>query len=161
MFSSHTRKAITLSVTLLLLVATLTGCVSTTTQTTAASTAVITGETAETATETTTTQTGESQMISAKEAKKLMDSGADITIVDVREPSEYKTGHIKNAILLPVGKIAGLAATDLPDLNATIIVYCRSGMRSSAAASTLVGLGYTHILDLGGLSNWPYDVVTD
>ena len=60
-----------------------------------------------------------------------------------------------------VGKIAGLAATDLPDLNATIIVYCRSGMRSSAAASTLVGLGYTHILDLGGLSNWPYDVVTD
>jgi rhodanese-related sulfurtransferase len=40
-------------------------------------------------------------------------------------------------------------------------VYCRSGRRSKLGAETLLSLGYTNVLDIGGISSWPYDVVTD
>lgn len=101
------------------------------------------------------------QTITPADAKKLMETRTDYTLLDVRELSEYSGGHIAGAKLLPLGQIESLAATELPDLNATIIVYCRSGARSSRAAQTLLSLGYTDVLDLGGISNWPYDVVVD
>ena len=101
------------------------------------------------------------QTITPADAKALMETRTDYTLVDVRELSEYSAGHIPGAKLLPLGQIETLAATELPDQNATIIVYCRSGARSSRAAHTLLSLGYTDVLDLGGISNWPYDVVLD
>ena len=101
------------------------------------------------------------QKISPADAKTLMETRTDYTLLDVRELSEYSAGHIAGAKLLPLGQIESLAATELPDLNATILVYCRSGARSSRAAQTLLSLGYTDVLDLGGISSWPYEVVLD
>ena len=98
-------------------------------------------------------------MITAQKAKQIMDNEQGAIIVDVREPDEYSAGHIPGAKLLPLGNLNKLAATELPDLDATILVYCRSGARSNMGAQVLASLGYTHVLDFGGIINWPYDVV--
>lgn len=97
--------------------------------------------------------------ISAEEAKQKMDSGDALIIVDVRTEEEFKTGHIKGAIVIPNESISIEQPTLLPDKNATILVYCRSGNRSKQAADKLVEMGYTQIYDFGGLLEWPYDTV--
>lgn len=99
--------------------------------------------------------------ISAEEAKAMIDSEEPVIILDVREQSEYDAGHIPDAVLLPSGSISGMAREALPDQNAKILVYCRSGNRSRTAANTLIGLGYTQVYDFGGIIDWPYDVVTN
>jgi phage shock protein E len=97
--------------------------------------------------------------ITAAEAKTVMDTEQNVIILDVREQSEYDSGHIPNATLLPVGDIAAKAAEALPDKDQKILVYCRSGNRSKTAANELVALGYTQVYDFGGIIDWPYDVV--
>ncbi len=97
--------------------------------------------------------------ISAKDAKAAMDSEENIVILDVREQYEFDAGHIPDATLLPLGDISAKAAQILPDKDQKILVYCRSGSRARTAANTLVRMGYTQIYDLGGIINWPYDVV--
>lgn len=108
-------------------------------------------------------QTNESigayQVITAQKAKQIMDNEPDVIIVDVREAYEYNEGHVPNALLLPLGDIEKLAATTLPDKDATLLVYCRSGARSQVGSRTLLKLGYTNVLDFGGIIDWPYDVV--
>ena len=99
--------------------------------------------------------------ISPKEAKAMMDSGEADTVLDVREPYEFRSGHIQNAVLLPSGDIMEESARVLPDRNAKILVYCQSGARSSASARELVKLGYTNVYDFGGLMNWPYNVMIE
>ena len=61
--------------------------------------------------------------ISAQEAKKRMDSGRPVVIVDVRTKSEYDGGHIPNAVLIPNETIGSERPASLPDLNAEILVY--------------------------------------
>ena len=99
--------------------------------------------------------------LSAEEAKAVMDSGESVIVLDVREQSEYDAGHIPGAVLLPSGSVQQMAADVLPDKDAKILVYCRSGNRSRTAANVLVGLGYTQVYDFGGIINWPYDVVKE
>ena len=82
-------------------------------------------------------------------------------MLDVREQSEFDAEHIPGAVLLPVGSIAEKAAEALPDRNAVLLVYCRSGNRSKTASETLLGLGYTQVYDFGGIIDWPYDVATN
>jgi len=108
-----------------------------------------------------TSQKAEYHSITPEKAKNIMDNGDPYILVDVRTESEYKGGHIKNAKLIPNTEIADKAATELPDKNALIIVYCRSGARSAGAANALVKMGYTNVYDLGGIMNWPYETVTD
>lgn len=48
--------------------------------------------------------------------------------------------------------------TELPNKNATLLVYCRSGVRSAEASQKLLHLGYTCIYDFGGILSWPYTV---
>lgn len=95
--------------------------------------------------------------ISASKAKEMMDSQA-VVIVDVRTEAEYTEGFIPNAILIPNESIEG-APIELPNKNATILVYCRSGNRSAQAAKKLVDLGYTKVYDFGGIIDWPYEIV--
>lgn len=97
--------------------------------------------------------------ISAQEAKKRMDSGRPVVIVDVRTKSEYDEGHIPNAVLIPNETIGAERPAALPDLNAEILVYCRSGARSRAASQKLANLGYTAIYNFGGITDWPYETV--
>jgi len=102
---------------------------------------------------------GKSIKISAEEARAVMDEGTDFIILDVRNKDEYDDGHIKNAVLLPVDNIEKEAGPVIGGKDKTILVYCRSGNRSSMAAAKLVALGYTDVRDFGGITNWPYEVV--
>ena len=98
------------------------------------------------------------QQISQKEAKDMMDS-QNVIVLDVREQHEYDSGHIPGAVLLPVGSITkDTAAAVIPNLDSTVLVYCRSGRRSKQAAEILVTLGYTNIKEFGGIIDWPYEV---
>ena len=97
------------------------------------------------------------QQISAQEAKELMDSGKEYVIIDARTEEEFATGHIPNAILIPEYEIAARAETELPDKEALILVYCRSGRRSKIASEELVKLGYTNVKEFGGIIDWPYE----
>jgi len=99
------------------------------------------------------------QKISAEEAKKMMDAGG-VTVVDVRSAAEYAMGHVPGAALVPLDSLAAQAKTALPSLDATLLVYCRSGNRSGEAAKILKDLGYTKVYDFGGIMNWPYEVET-
>ncbi len=80
-------------------------------------------------------------------------------ILDVRTQAEYEQGHIQDAMLLPVDSIIAGDLESLLDKNQIILVYCRSGNRSSTASKALVEAGYTKVYDFGGISDWPYDVL--
>ncbi len=104
-------------------------------------------------------RTAEYRRISPQDAKAAIDGGQKPIIVDVREPYEFEAGHIPGAVNLPLGDLTTLAKTELPDKDALIYLYCRSGSRSAHAARQMVALGYTNLYDLGGITSWPYDVV--
>lgn len=97
--------------------------------------------------------------ISAEEAKAIMDESDDVIVVDVRTSAEYRDGHIDGAVLLPNETIGSETPDELPDLDAEILIYCRSGNRSRQAAMKLIDLGYTNVKDFGGIIDWPYEVV--
>ena len=90
-----------------------------------------------------------------------MDSGDEMIILDVRTKEEFDAGHIAGAILVPNETIIDEQPELLPDLDAEILVYCRSGNRSAQAAKKLIAMGYTNVADFGGIIDWPYEVVTD
>ena len=97
------------------------------------------------------------QQISQEEAKEMMDT-QDVIILDVREQDEYDSGHIPGAVLLPVGTIDETTAAEvIPEMDSTVLVYCRSGNRSKTASSTLAELGYSNIYEFGGINTWPYE----
>lgn len=98
------------------------------------------------------------EQISQEQAKKIIDSDGDYIILDVREKEEYDEGHIPGAILIPYTQTEARAHEVLPDKDALILVYCRSGRRSKIAAEALVRLGYTRVMEFGGIITWPYEV---
>ncbi len=73
-------------------------------------------------------------------------------LIDVRTPEEYAAGHAAQAILAPYDTIEQKIASIAPDKKQKIYLYCRSGRRSTIAAETLKNLGYTNIVNLGGLN---------
>ncbi|MBQ9037516.1 MAG: rhodanese-like domain-containing protein [Erysipelotrichaceae bacterium] len=99
--------------------------------------------------------------ISQEEAMKMMENESDYVIVDVRTMEEYLEGHIPDAICIPVESITNQQPSQLPDLNQTILVYCRSGNRSKQAAQKLLELGYSKIYEFGGINTWPGEIVKD
>ena len=98
------------------------------------------------------------QQITAEEAKKIMDSGEEHIILDTREQDEFDEGHIPGAILIPYTEIENKAEEMLPDKDAQILVYCRSGRRSKIASESLAKLGYTNVKEFGGIIDWDYEV---
>ena len=99
------------------------------------------------------------QQITPQEAKNIMDTESDYIIIDARTEEEFATGHIEGAILIPEYEIADRAEAELPDKDALILVYCRSGRRSKIASEELVKLGYTDVREFGGIIDWPYEIV--
>lgn len=99
------------------------------------------------------------EQITAQEAKKIMDTEQDYIIIDARTEEEFAEGHIENAILIPEYEIKDRAEKELPDKDALILVYCRSGRRSKIASEELVNLGYTNVKEFGGIIDWPYEIV--
>lgn len=98
------------------------------------------------------------QKITAEQAKARMDSADPVVIVDVRTPEEFATGHVPGAINVPNEEILDQMPEQLPDADAEILVYCRSGRRSKEAANKLIEMGYTNVYDFGGIIDWPYNV---
>lgn len=99
----------------------------------------------------------EYKQVDAETARMLMDTETECVILDVRTDEEYAQGHIPGAILIPDYEIRDRAGTELPDRDQLILVYCRSGNRSKTASAILAELGYTNVVEFGGILNWPYD----
>lgn len=97
--------------------------------------------------------------ITAEEAKEMMEQGG-VTIVDVRREDEYTQGHIPGALLLPNEEIGDSQPEALPDKDAVLLVYCRTGVRSRQASDKLLKLGYKNIYDMGGITDWQYETET-
>lgn len=89
--------------------------------------------------------------VSGPEARRLVDAGAHL--VDVRTPQEFATGHIPGAINIPVQDLERRMA-ELEGKDRPIVVYCRSGNRSSSAARLLESAGYAEVRDLGAMTRW-------
>ena len=100
------------------------------------------------------------QQITAEEAANMMQSETNYIILDVRTEQEYASGHIPGAVNLPNETIASEAIQQLPDKKQLILVYCRSGNRSKQAAAKLVNLGYTNVVEFGGIQDWNGEIVT-
>jgi sulfur-carrier protein adenylyltransferase/sulfurtransferase len=99
--------------------------------------------------------------IPAGEIKSILDKDktGEFLLLDVRQPVEYEAGHIPGAMLIPLGELEARQAE--LDRSKKIIVYCRSGHRSMAAAIALCGLGFKGVHQLnGGILNWPYETIT-
>ena len=95
-----------------------------------------------------------------EEAKAQLDGDEDIVLLDVRTKEEFAAGHIPGAVCIPVDTIG--AGEELPfGVDVKLFVYCHSGSRSARAARKLVELGYTDVTDMGGIINWPYEIVTE
>lgn len=99
------------------------------------------------------------EQITAEQAKTIMDTEKGYVIIDARTEEEFAEGHIENAILIPEYEIANRAEKELPDKDALILVYCRSGRRSKIASEELVKLGFTNVKEFGGIIDWPYEIV--
>ena len=100
------------------------------------------------------------QQVTAEEAVSLMDTEEEYIILDVRTREEYENEHIPGAICIPNETIGAKEIPELPDKNQLILVYCRSGNRSKQAAEKLAALGYTNIVEFGGIIDWPGDTVS-
>ena len=100
------------------------------------------------------------QQISMDEAIAIMESESDYIILDVRTTEEFADKHIPDAINIPNETIGTEDIPELPDKDQLILVYCRSGNRSKQASDKLVGLGYTNIVEFGGINDWPGETVS-
>lgn len=96
--------------------------------------------------------------ITATELKKKFDEGADIQLIDVRQPDEYAFARIDGAKLIPLGEI--IKRVGELDPNKEVIVQCKMGGRSARAIEALRSAGYTGSLKnlRGGITAWSNDV---
>jgi len=89
--------------------------------------------------------------VAPERARELVAQGA--RLVDVRSPGEFAGGHLPGAVNIPVGEI-GSRHGEIGERSKPVVVYCASGMRSASAASTLKGLGFLEVHDLGSIARW-------
>ena len=93
--------------------------------------------------------------ITVAEAKAKIESGQPVVVLDVREPKEYKRGHLPKAVNLPRGLLEFKVAKVIPDKDAYVIVYCKTGGRSALATWTLKRMGYKNVVNMaGGWKAW-------
>ena len=96
--------------------------------------------------------------ISMQEAVELMEQENDYIILDVRTVEEYESGHIPGAICVQNEEIGSESIPELPDKEKLIMVYCRSGNRSKQAAEKLAKIGYSNIVEFGGIRDWKGEI---
>lgn len=103
-------------------------------------------------------ESGGYQRMDMKEAAEAMAKDSGYILLDVRTRQEYGQGHIPGAVNLPNEEIGETAPELLPDQEQTIYVYCHSGRRSKQAAEKLSALGYTRLIEIGGILGWDGEV---
>lgn len=84
-------------------------------------------------------------LISSKNAKKLIQQGKIDTIIDVRTSLEYNIGHYPNAINISVNNINKNTTKNIPKNN-NILVYCNTGQRARVATNKLNNLGFNNVI---------------
>ena len=100
------------------------------------------------------------RQVTTEEAIALMEKESGYIILDVRTAQEYSEKHIPKAVNIPNESIGTEDLPALPDKNQLILVYCRSGNRSKQASEKLAALGYTNIVEFGGINSWPGETVS-
>ena len=100
------------------------------------------------------------RQVNAEEAATMMEEESGYIILDVRTAQEYSEKHIPGAINIPNETIGTEGIPELPDKEQLILVYCRSGNRSKQASEKLVKLGYTNIVEFGGINDWTGETVS-
>jgi len=91
--------------------------------------------------------------ITSEELKARLDAGADLLLLDVREPHEAQICAIRPSTLIPLGEVPKRYAE--LDPNREMVVYCRSGVRSGKAVAFLRQQGFSRALNLkGGILDW-------
>ena len=88
------------------------------------------------------------------EIRGTLTQGEDVLVLDVRSPEEFAENHLEGAVNMPHGQV-GERLDEVGPTSRHVIVYCKSGVRASWAADTLREAGYTHVQNLGGISNGP------
>ena len=101
------------------------------------------------------------RQVEMAEAIAMMEEETDYVILDVRTKEEFGEKHIPDAINIPNEEIGTAEIVELPDKNQLILVYCRSGNRSKQASEKLAALGYTNIVEFGGINDWPGETISD
>lgn len=101
------------------------------------------------------------RQVTTAEAVNIMQTEENYVILDVRTAQEFASGNIPGAVLLPNETIGTGDIPLLPDKDQLILVYCRSGNRSKQAAEKLAQLGYTNIVEFGGINSWTGEIVTE
>ena len=100
------------------------------------------------------------QQITQQKAMEIMDTRDDYILLDVRTQSEYEEEHIPGAICIPNEEIGTEPPAELPRKDQMILVYCRSGNRSKQAAQKLADMGYSNVLEFGGIIDWQGETVS-
>ncbi len=96
--------------------------------------------------------------IGAEQAKTDLEYGA--VLIDVREQDELDAeGYIPGSLHIPLSEVESRLPEEVPDLYTEVIFYCASGKRSQTATELAVEMGYVSVYNLGGLSDWPYEIV--
>lgn len=72
--------------------------------------------------------------------------------IDVRVPEQYQQEHIQGAINIPLKDIEARITTEVPDKNDSVKLYCNSGRQSGLAKQKLLDMGYTQVMNVGGIS---------
>ncbi len=88
--------------------------------------------------------------ISTKDAAAYLKNGA--LVIDVRSPGEFSSGHLTNAINIPLDAVTTGVPERVKDKSQVLLLHCQSGMRSGVAQKKLIGLGYTNTFNLGSYS---------
>jgi rhodanese-related sulfurtransferase len=101
------------------------------------------------------------RQISMTEAIAMMEKESGYIILDVRTKEEFAQKHIPGAINIPNEAIGAAEIPELPNKDQMILVYCRSGNRSKQASEKLAALGYTNVVEFGGIHDWPGETVTE
>jgi len=86
--------------------------------------------------------------ISAKDALEKLKNGA--LVIDVRSSGEFNSGHLTDAINIPLDQIESAVPKRVKDKSQVLLLHCASGVRSGMAKSKLIGMGYTNAFNLGG-----------
>src|SRR4051812_46978209 len=89
------------------------------------------------------------------DVKARLDRGDTVTLIDVREESEFAADHLPGAVHLSKGLIERDVETKFPDHDGELVLYCGGGFRSALAADNLQKMGYTNIISMdGGVRGW-------
>ena len=103
---------------------------------------------------------GSYRQVTTGEAVDIMARESEYILLDVRTAQEFAQAHIPGAINIPNESIGSQPPAGLPERDQLILIYCRSGNRSKQAAEKLVKLGYTNIIEFGGINSWTGETVS-